>query len=96
MERISIQTQAQRAIPESVRRFVICDALATALQGQPSNSHPAGRARRRVRHRWGLGIHQIMLSKWARARVIAVDTAAEKFEACRRAGADAVVDAALR
>jgi len=40
----------------------------------------------------GLGIHQVMLGKWARARVIAVDVATNKFEACRKSGADAVVD----
>jgi propanol-preferring alcohol dehydrogenase len=41
----------------------------------------------------GVGIHQVMLANWARARVIAVDVARSKFEACRKAGADAVVDA---
>ena len=41
----------------------------------------------------GLGIHQVLMSKWAGARVIAVDTKATKFEACREAGADEVVDA---
>ena len=41
----------------------------------------------------GLGIHQLMMVKWARARVIAVDIAASKFDACRKAGADEVVDA---
>ena len=41
----------------------------------------------------GVGIHQLMLAKWARARVIAVDIAADKFDACRKAGADEVVDA---
>jgi len=41
----------------------------------------------------GLGIHQLMMAKWARARVIAVDTSAAKFDACRKAGADEVVDA---
>lgn len=41
----------------------------------------------------GLGIHQLMMAKWARARVIAVERARAKFEACRRAGADEVVDA---
>ena len=40
----------------------------------------------------GLGIHQVMMAKWARARVIAIDTATAKFDACRKAGADAVVD----
>lgn len=41
----------------------------------------------------GLGIHQIMMCKWARAKVIAVDVAADKFQVCMQAGADAVVDA---
>jgi propanol-preferring alcohol dehydrogenase len=41
----------------------------------------------------GLGIHQLMMAKWARARVIAVDTNASKFDACRAAGADEIVDA---
>jgi propanol-preferring alcohol dehydrogenase len=41
----------------------------------------------------GLGIHQLMMAKWAGARVIAVDTKASKFDACRDAGADEVVDA---
>jgi len=41
----------------------------------------------------GLGIHQLMMAKWARARVIAVDVAKNKFDACRKAGADEVVDA---
>jgi len=34
-----------------------------------------------------------MMAHWARARVIAVDTKTGKFEACRKAGADAVIDA---
>jgi len=41
----------------------------------------------------GLGIHQVVLAKWARARVIAVDTARDKLQACSDAGADHVVDA---
>ncbi|MPZ57696.1 MAG: zinc-binding dehydrogenase [Rhizobiales bacterium] len=41
----------------------------------------------------GLGIHMIMMAKWAGARVIAVERSAGKFEGCRKAGADAVVDA---
>jgi D-arabinose 1-dehydrogenase-like Zn-dependent alcohol dehydrogenase len=40
----------------------------------------------------GLGIHQVMMAKWAHARVIAVDIAAEKFDACRKAGADEVIN----
>lgn len=41
----------------------------------------------------GVGLHQVMMCKWARARVIAVEVAAHKFTACRDAGADEVVDA---
>ena len=41
----------------------------------------------------GLGIHMIMMAKWAGARVIAVERSAMKFDACRKAGADDVVDA---
>jgi propanol-preferring alcohol dehydrogenase len=41
----------------------------------------------------GLGIHMIMMARWRGARVIAVERSAEKFAACRNAGADAVVDA---
>jgi D-arabinose 1-dehydrogenase-like Zn-dependent alcohol dehydrogenase len=41
----------------------------------------------------GLGIHQVMMGRWAKTRVIAVDTKPGKFDACRKAGADAVVDA---
>jgi D-arabinose 1-dehydrogenase-like Zn-dependent alcohol dehydrogenase len=40
----------------------------------------------------GVGIHQVMLAKWAHARVIAVDVAAHKFDACRKAGADEVIN----
>lgn len=42
----------------------------------------------------GLGIHMVMLARLAHARVIAVDLGSDKFEACRNAGADEVVDAA--
>ena len=42
----------------------------------------------------GLGVHMLMLARWARARtVIGVDVAASKFEACLKAGAHANVDA---
>ena len=42
----------------------------------------------------GLGIHMLMLARFAHARVIAVDVDSSKFDACREAGADEVVDAA--
>ena len=41
----------------------------------------------------GLGIHQVMLAKWAKARVIGIDTKKNKFGAIREAGADEIVDA---
>ena len=41
----------------------------------------------------GLGIHQVMLAKWAKAKVIGVDTKRNKFDAIKEAGADNVVDA---
>jgi len=41
----------------------------------------------------GLGVHQIIMARWAGARVIAIDTRAEKLDTCRELGADAVVDA---
>ena len=41
----------------------------------------------------GVGIHQVMMAKWARANVIAVDVSADKFDACREAGAAHLVDA---
>ena len=40
-----------------------------------------------------LGLHQVMLSSWVGARVIAIDTKPAKFGACRTAGADTVLDA---
>jgi propanol-preferring alcohol dehydrogenase len=40
----------------------------------------------------GLGIHMLMLARWAHTKVIAVDTKPEKFAACREAGADVCVD----
>ncbi|HBB16850.1 MAG TPA: hypothetical protein DCZ97_07570, partial [Syntrophus sp. (in: bacteria)] len=41
----------------------------------------------------GVGIHMVMMARWAHARVIAVDISAEKLKTCREVGADAVVDA---
>lgn len=42
----------------------------------------------------GLGVHMLMVARWARARrVIAVDVMASKFETCLKCGADATVDA---
>jgi len=41
----------------------------------------------------GLGIHMVMMARWAHARVIAVDISAGKLGKCREVGAEAVVDA---
>jgi D-arabinose 1-dehydrogenase-like Zn-dependent alcohol dehydrogenase len=43
----------------------------------------------------GLGIHMVKMARWAGARVIAVERSAKKFDACREAGAEAVVDATV-
>ena len=41
----------------------------------------------------GVGIHMVMMARWAGARVIAVDIAAEKLGKCRDMGAHETVDA---
>ena len=72
---------------------VITDALATPYKVLKRARIKAGETVAVFGAGGGLGIHQVMMAKWARARVIAVDMAADKFEACRKAGADEVVDA---
>jgi len=72
---------------------VITDALATPLKVLRRADVKPGETVAVIGAGGGLGIHQVMMAKWARARVIAVDTAAAKFDACRKAGADEVVDA---
>lgn len=73
---------------------VITDALATPYKVLRRARVRAGETVAVFGAGGGVGIHQLMLAKWARARVIAVDVAANKFAACRKAGADEVVDAA--
>jgi len=73
---------------------VISDALATPYKVNRRTRTRPGETVAVFGAGGGLGIHQIMLSKWAGARVIAVDIAAEKLGACRQAGADETVDAA--
>ena len=72
---------------------VITDALATPLKVLRRARVKAGETVAVIGAGGGLGIHQLMMAKWAQARVVAVDTKASKFEACRKAGADEVVDA---
>ncbi|MEA2979983.1 MAG: alcohol dehydrogenase, propanol-preferring, partial [Alphaproteobacteria bacterium] len=72
---------------------VVTDALATPYKVLRRARVKAGETVAVIGAGGGLGIHQVMMAKWARARVIAVDTRPEKFAACRKAGADDVVDA---
>lgn len=72
---------------------VITDALATPYKVLRRARVKAGETVAVFGAGGGVGIHQVMLAKWARARVIAVDVARNKFDACRKAGADEVVDA---
>ncbi len=73
---------------------VICDALATPVK--------VIRHARVTPHDTvvvfgaggGLGIHMLMVARWARAKkIIAVDTSAAKFEAAVKCGADITIDA---
>jgi propanol-preferring alcohol dehydrogenase len=72
---------------------VVTDALATPYKVLRRARVKAGETVAVFGAGGGLGIHQVMMAKWARARVIAVDVAASKLDACRKAGADEVVDA---
>src|SRR5215468_5763693 len=71
---------------------VITDALATPYKVLRRAHIKAGETVAVIGAGGGVGIHQVMMAAWANARVIAVDVAADKFDACRKAGADATVD----
>jgi len=60
---------------------VITDALATPYKVLRRARVRAGETVAVFGAGGGLGIHQLMLAKWARARVIAVDVAKDKFDA---------------
>ena len=72
---------------------VVTDALATPYKVLRRARIKPGETVAVIGAGGGLGIHQLMMAKWAKARVIAVDTKPEKFAACCKAGADEVVDA---
>ena len=72
---------------------VITDAVATPLKVIRRARVAAGETVAVFGAGGGLGIHMLMMARWAHARVIAVDTASNKLGACRDAGADEVVDA---
>ena len=71
---------------------VITDALATPYKVLNRAKVKGGETVAVIGAGGGVGIHQVMMAKWANARVIAVDTAADKAAACRKAGADEVVN----
>jgi propanol-preferring alcohol dehydrogenase len=73
---------------------VICDAIATPVKVIRRANVTAWDTVAVIGAGGGLGIHMLMLAKWAHARVIAVDVRADKFAACREAGADECVNAA--
>ena len=72
---------------------VVTDALATPYKVLRRADIKGGETVAVIGAGGGVGIHQVMLAKWANARVIAVDVAKDKFGACRKAGADETVDA---
>ena len=71
---------------------VITDALATPYKVLRRARITGGETVVVIGAGGGVGIHQVMMARWAQARVIAVEVAADKHDACRTAGADAVVD----
>ncbi|HMB48393.1 MAG TPA: zinc-binding dehydrogenase [Afifellaceae bacterium] len=73
---------------------VICDAIATPLKVVRRAGITSSDTVAVIGAGGGLGIHMLMMAKWAHARVIAVDVRPDKFAACREAGADECVDAA--
>ena len=72
---------------------IISDAIATPLKVLRRARIKAGETVCVFGAGGGLGIHQLMLARWVGTRVIAIETRAEKFDACCKAGADEVVDA---
>jgi D-arabinose 1-dehydrogenase-like Zn-dependent alcohol dehydrogenase len=72
---------------------VITDAIATPYKVRRRARIQAGETVAVFGAGGGVGIHMVMMARWARAQVIAVDIVADKFDACREAGADEVVDA---
>ena len=74
---------------------VITDAVATAVKVIRRARVTASDTVAVIGAGGGLGIHMVMLARWAHARVIAVDVDASKLAACREAGADEVVDATV-
>ncbi|MDB4127830.1 alcohol dehydrogenase catalytic domain-containing protein [Hyphomicrobiales bacterium] len=71
---------------------VICDAIATPVKVLRHASVTPNDKVVIMGAGGGLGIHMIMMAKWAHSTVIAVDIASDKFEACKNVGADFCVN----
>ncbi|MCY3825665.1 MAG: zinc-binding dehydrogenase [Nitrospinae bacterium] len=72
---------------------VICDAIATPYKVTKRARIAPLENVAVIGAGGGVGIHMVMMAKWAHARVIAVDVAANKLGKCRDVGADEAVDA---
>ena len=72
---------------------VICDAIATPYKVTKRARIAPLENVAVIGAGGGVGIHMVMMAKWAHARVIAVDAAANKLGKCRDVGADEAVDA---
>ena len=72
---------------------VICDAIATPYKVKRRARIAPLENVAVIGAGGGVGIHMVMMAKWAHARVIAVDVAANKLGKCRDVGADEAVDA---
>ncbi|MDB4225431.1 alcohol dehydrogenase catalytic domain-containing protein [Hyphomicrobiales bacterium] len=71
---------------------VICDAIATPVKVLRHASVTPNDKVVIMGAGGGLGIHMIMMAKWAHSTVIAVDIASDKFESCKNVGADFCVN----
>ncbi len=71
---------------------VITDAIATPVKVVRHAGIAAGETVAVFGAGGGLGIHMIMLARWAHARVIAVEIDGGKHDDCRRAGAEHCVN----
>lgn len=71
---------------------VIADALATPYKVLRRTRLRAGETMAVFGAGGGLGLHQVMMARWAGARVIGIDVAAGKEAACLDAGAETMVN----
>jgi propanol-preferring alcohol dehydrogenase len=72
---------------------VICDAVATPYKVlRRTRLAPLERVAV-IDARGGVGMHMVMMARWAHAQVIAVDVVDEKLDKCREVGAHATVNA---